>query len=168
MGYSSELFSKSVPNRMDNEISKNHEYWMNEALVFAEYAESIGEIPIGAVIVKDNKIIGHGWNNPIQSCDPTSHAEINAIRDAARNVNNYRILNSTIYVTFEPCIMCLGAIQQARLSEIIFGAEDHSRMERLNGLDRIKYDTAQSLLYQGGVLSRSCARILSDFFKDKR
>ncbi|NQY42086.1 MAG: nucleoside deaminase [Legionellales bacterium] len=145
-----------------------HETWMSEAFALAKYALSIDEVPVGAVIVKDDKIIGRGWNSPIDSCDPTCHAEINAIRDAARNLGNYRIIGAVMYVTFEPCIMCLGAIQQARLSQIIFGATDNTRVKRLQGLSKIECCAYRDLPAERDIFSESCSDILSNFFKDKR
>lgn len=142
--------------------------WMNYALRLAEHAQSINEVPIGAVIIKDNSVIGEGWNTPISACDPSAHAEINAIRDASKKIGNYRIEDSVMYVTFEPCIMCLGAIQQARIKQVVFGALDHSQKERLKMLDKINYNIDKSIIYKNELLSEACSNILSNFFKEKR
>jgi tRNA(adenine34) deaminase len=101
------------------------EYYMSLAILEAEKAVKIDEVPVGAVIVdKNKKIIGYGYNSPISSNDPTSHAEINAIRAASRLLNNYRLIDTTLYVTIEPCIMCMGTIIHARIKRVVFGAGD--------------------------------------------
>jgi len=103
----------------------NDEYYMNLAILEAEKAAAMNEVPVGAVIVDKNKdVIGHGYNSPILSNDPTSHAEINAMRMASRVLNNYRLIDTTLYVTIEPCIMCMGAIIHARIKRVVFGAGD--------------------------------------------
>lgn len=103
----------------------NDEYYMNLAVLEAEKAAGIDEVPVGAVVVnKHETIIGYGYNRPIFSNDPTSHAEINAIRMASQAVNNYRLTGTTLYVTIEPCIMCMGAIIHARIKRVVFGAKD--------------------------------------------
>jgi len=100
-------------------------YYMNLAILEAVKAAKIDEVPVGAIIVdKDNDVIGYGYNSPISSNDPTSHAEINAIRTASRMLNNYRLIDTTLYVTIEPCIMCMGAIIHARIKRLVFGAKD--------------------------------------------
>ena len=101
------------------------EYYMNLAILEAKKADQIDEVPVGAVIVnKNNDVIGYGYNSPISSNDPTSHAEINAIRSASQVLNNYRLIDTTLYVTIEPCIMCMGAIIHARIKRLVFGARD--------------------------------------------
>ena len=101
-----------------------HERYMNEALSLARKAEAAGEVPVGAVVVLNGEIIGRGHNSPISTNDPTAHAEILALRDAARAIGNYRIEGATIYATLEPCVMCAGALVSARISTLVFGARD--------------------------------------------
>ena len=101
------------------------EYYMNLAILEAKKAADIDEVPVGAVIVdKNNNVIGYGYNCPVSSNDPTSHAEINAMRMASKVLNNYRLIDTTLYVTIEPCIMCMGAIIHARIKRVVFGAKD--------------------------------------------
>ncbi len=102
----------------------NDEKWMAHALTLAKRAEDEGEVPVGAVVVKDEQIIGEGWNKPITSNDPTSHAEIQAIRSACTHLNNYRIPDTTLYISLEPCIMCAGAIVHARIKRVVFAASE--------------------------------------------
>src|SRR3954447_11859436 len=104
--------------------SMNHEHLMDEALVEARLAAQAGEVPIGAVVVVDDVIVGRGFNQPISSGDPTAHAEIVAIRDAARSVGNYRLTGATLYVTIEPCLMCVGAFVHARIGTVVYGAAE--------------------------------------------
>ena len=103
-----------------------HERWMKEALAEAQFALAKGEVPVGAVLVLDGELIGRGHNGPIASSDPTAHAEIRALRDACKKRQNYRLPGSVLYVTLEPCLMCVGAILHARLAEVVFGAREPS------------------------------------------
>lgn len=130
--------------------------WMRHALALAQKAKDKGEVPVGAVLVQDDKIIGEGFNCPISSSDPTAHAEIQAIRMAATSLNNYRLVNTTLYVTLEPCLMCQGAIIQARIQRVVWGAPDKSA--RVNHHANIT----------PSVLEKQCSQILMDFFKEKR
>ncbi|MGH8399460.1 MAG: tRNA adenosine(34) deaminase TadA, partial [Gammaproteobacteria bacterium] len=98
--------------------------WMHEALTLAHKAEAEGEVPVGAVIVQGDEIIGRGWNHPIAAHDPTAHAEIVALREAAQKLENYRLTDTTLYVTLEPCAMCAGAMVHARVGRLVFGASD--------------------------------------------
>lgn len=108
----------------DGENESLDVFWMQHALELADRAAQLGEVPIGAVLVKDDCIIGQGWNSPISSNDPTAHAEINALRDAAVRIGNYRLLDTSLYITVEPCMMCAGAIIHARVKEVIYGASE--------------------------------------------
>jgi len=141
------------------------QHFISHALALAQTAQQNGEVPIGAVVVYDGKIIGEGWNQPIQSHDPTAHAEIIAIRDAAKHLKNYRLTSATLYVTLEPCLMCVGAMQHARIETIIFGAYD-PKVGYFSSEKTIKQ--SYSPHWQGGVLEAECAALLVDFFKAKR
>ena len=146
-----------------------HESFMQEALDLARGAQARGEVPVGAVIVLDGQIIGRGGNAPIGSNDPTAHAEIVALREAARSIGNYRLEGATLYCTIEPCVMCAGAIVAARISRLVFGARDL----RFGGV-RSKFRIADSDLLNHrveiveGVLGFECAQLLRDFFLDTR
>ncbi len=143
--------------------------FMEAALELAEEAEAAGEVPVGAVIVCEDKIIGRGWNRPISGCDPTAHAEIIALRDAATQLDNYRLSDCTLYVTIEPCTMCAGAIVHARVQRLVFGApEPKAGVVLSNGqlLDRDNLNHRVS--YEGGVLAQECSDRISSFFKRRR
>ncbi len=132
-------------------------HWMQHALQLAEVAKSHEEVPVGAVLIYENKIIGEGWNRPISSNDPTAHAEMIALREGAQTLQNYRLIQTTLYVTLEPCAMCMGAIMHARVSRVIFGAYD-KREKNCN----------HHAEYHGGLLAESCGKILSEFFLVRR
>ena len=142
---------------------------MRRAIELAAAAEKAGEVPVGAVVVHDGRVIGEGFNSPIADCDPTAHAEIAAMRRAARALGNYRLDGVTLYATLEPCIMCAGAIVHARVGRLVFGARDL----RFGGV-RSKFRLADSDLLNHqvevveGVLGAECTRILQRFFEQKR
>ncbi len=142
---------------------------MAHALQLAQQAATQGEVPIGAVLVMDGDIMGEGYNHPIASSDPTAHAEIIALRQAATRVGNYRLLNSTLYVTLEPCAMCAGAIIQARVARVVYGAGD-SRIGAcgsvFNILESEKLNHRAQV--EGGVLDEACAELLRSFFRSRR
>lgn len=145
------------------------ETYMREALSLARSAECLGEVPVGALVVRDGEIIGRGFNSPIGESDPTAHAEIAALRDAARRESNYRLPGCTLYVTLEPCAMCAGAILHARIARVVYGARDaktgvHGSVVDLFAVDRLNHHTA----VEGGVLADECGRLLSDFFAARR
>lgn len=145
------------------------ETYMREALSLARSAECLGEVPVGALVVRDGEIIGRGFNSPIGESDPTAHAEIAALRDAARRESNYRLPGCTLYVTLEPCAMCAGAILHARIARVVYGARDaktgvHGSVVDLFAVDRLNHHTA----VEGGVLADECGRMLSDFFAARR
>jgi tRNA(adenine34) deaminase len=147
----------------------NDEFFMREALSLARSAECLGEVPVGAVIVRDGEIIGRGFNSPIGDTDPTAHAEIVALRDAARHCDNYRLPGCELFVTLEPCAMCAGAILHARIARVVYGARDpksgaHGGVFDLFAVERINHHTE----IVGGILADECARILSDFFTERR
>jgi tRNA(adenine34) deaminase len=143
--------------------------FMKLALELAKKAELKNEVPVGALVVWDGKIIGRGMNTSISDYDPTSHAEINAIREAAKAIKNYRLKDCTIYVTLEPCAMCVGAIQHARIEKIIYGAPDPKTGACGSMIDLISVKEinhhAEAL---GGILEKECGQILKDFFFSKR
>lgn len=144
--------------------------WMEYALALARKAEMLGEVPVGAVLIRDNQIIGEGYNCPIGSCDPTAHAEIQAIRQAAGKLNNYRLTSgTTLYVTLEPCAMCAGAIVQARISRVVFGAYDPkggAAGSVFNVLQHPLLNHRAELTTE--VLANECGLQLSNFFRLKR
>ncbi len=145
------------------------EDWMQRALSLAMRAEKMGEVPVGAVLVKKNECLGEGWNSPITSNDPTAHAEIIALRKSGVAVGNYRLVDSTLYATLEPCVMCMGAILHARVGRLVFGAYDPKRgaVNSALKLSDCKW-TNHSVDWQGGVLSEPCSAILKDFFTVRR
>ncbi|WP_081296913.1 tRNA adenosine(34) deaminase TadA [Gilliamella sp. App4-10] len=146
------------------------EIWMQHALMLANRAESIGEIPVGAVIVdENNQIIGEGFNQPISKHNPTAHAEIIAIEQAGKFLNNYRIINTTLYVTLEPCIMCAGAIIHSRIKRVVYGASDYKTGAAGSFIDILAQQGINHYAeVKGGVLANECSAILSDFFKKRR
>ena len=143
---------------------------MRHALSLADKAEQIGEIPVGAVLVDEQgEIIGEGWNLSIVNSDPTAHAEIVALRHAAQKVRNYRLLNTTLYVTLEPCTMCAGAILHSRIKRLVFGASDYKTGavgSRFHFFDDYKMN--HSVAITGGVLQEECSQKLSAFFQKRR
>jgi tRNA(adenine34) deaminase len=151
-------------------MSRNAEYWMRQALTLAEQGAAAGEVPVGAIIVLDDEVIGTGWNQPITSADPTAHAEVVALRAAARQLHNYRLPESTLYVTIEPCTMCAGALIHARVKRVVFGALEpragavcsHFRLFDTEGIYNHRVEWEQ------GVLAEECANVISGFFRAKR
>ena len=135
----------------------------------AKQAESIDEVPVGAIIVKGNKIIGSGYNQVISQNDASAHAEIQAIRNTGLKLNNYRLVDTTLYVTLEPCMMCVGAIVHARISQVVFGAFD--KKTGMAGTCENCFDNPNhnhQVKIKGGVLEKNCAQLLRCFFKLKR
>ncbi|AVI99639.1 putative Cytosine/adenosine deaminase [Haemophilus influenzae] len=143
---------------------------MRYALTLADKAEALGEIPVGAVLVDDSgNIIGEGWNLSIVQNDPTAHAEIIALRNGAKNIQNYRLLNTTLYVTLEPCTMCAGAILHSRIKRLVFGASDYKTGaigSRFHFFDDYKMN--HTLEITSGVLAEDCSQKLSTFFQKRR
>jgi tRNA(adenine34) deaminase len=147
----------------------NDKFFMMKALKLANLAKDSGEVPIGAVLVLDNKIIGSGCNCPISSSDPTAHAEIMALRDAAKNLKNYRLPETTLYVTLEPCVMCVGAMIHARIRRLVFGAFDLKTGAVSSVFNLLDFENHNhKIIYEGGLLNNDCASLLVDFFKSKR
>ena len=146
-----------------------HKKWISHALTLAKRAASENEVPVGAVIVYQDEIIGEGWNQPITHKDPTAHAEIMAMRAAAKTLNNYRLLDTTLYVTLEPCTMCVGAMIHARIGQLVYGATD----PKAGAVESVAelLDSAffnHKIPYQAGVMSEECGVILSQFFQTRR
>jgi tRNA(adenine34) deaminase len=145
------------------------DHFMKRALELAQQAADRGEVPVGAVVVRNGEIIGQGHNQPIASHDPTAHAEIIAMRDASNNLSNYRLTGCDIYVTIEPCTMCVGAMVHARIRQIFFGASE-PRAGALTSQLQLMEDGRfnHSILWEGGILADQCASVLRDFFRQKR
>jgi len=147
----------------------NDEAWMRHAIRLAQRAEDEGEIPVGALLVKENQLIAEGWNRSISYCDPTAHAEIIAIRKAGQVLNNYRLIDTTLYVTLEPCVMCMGAISHSRIQRLVFGAYDPKRGAVCHALNLSNAAFLNHTVnWKGGVLEIETSRLLSDFFRAKR
>lgn len=150
-------------------MEKTDQDWMLEALILADRAADLGEVPVGAVVVLEGKIVGRGWNQPISKNDPTAHAEIMALRDAAANVGNYRVVNADLYVTLEPCSMCAGAMVHARIRRVIFGAYEPKAgviVSRQSFLQQSWLN--HQVACTAGVLSDNCSEKLSQFFRQRR
>ncbi|MEW6729652.1 MAG: tRNA adenosine(34) deaminase TadA [Pseudomonadota bacterium] len=144
-------------------------YWMEQALERARRAEAEGEVPVGAVLVKDGLLVGEGWNRPIGANDPTAHAEINALRDAAERLGNYRLPGTTLYVTLEPCPMCVGAMIHARVERVVFGAFDPKTGACGGALDLAHHPSHNHhLIVDGGVMAEPAAELLRTFFRRRR
>ena len=147
----------------------NDEALMREALALAQAAQEKGEVPVGAVVVRDGEIVGRGFNQPISGHDPSAHAEIMAMRDAAANLGNYRLIGCELFVTLEPCLMCAGAIMHARIARVVFGAKDPKTGacgSVINAFaeQKLNHHTA----VEGGVLATECGSQLSAFFSARR
>ena len=147
----------------------DHEIWMQEALLLADQAFAAGEVPVGAVVVKEGVIVGRGWNRPISSSDPTAHAEIIALRDAARTLGNYRLPGCNLYVTIEPCSMCAGAILHARIQRLVYGAEEPKAGVAVS---RGRFFEQSWLNHRvevvPGVLAAQCSQKMQQFFQERR
>jgi tRNA(adenine34) deaminase len=144
-------------------------FWMQRAIELAREAEQRGEVPVGAVLVKDNQVIGEGYNAPIATHDPSAHAEIQAIRAAASALGNYRLLNTTLYVTVEPCVMCAGAIIHARIGELVYGASEPRSGAVGSVFNLLQSDALNhQVTIRSGVLKQECASLLKNFFQQRR
>jgi tRNA(adenine34) deaminase len=143
--------------------------YMRAALELAGQGRDVGEVPVGAVVVLDGEIVGRGYNQPISSFDPTAHAEVMALRDAAARLGNYRLVGCTLYVTMEPCVMCAGAILHARVARVVYGAREYKTGAHGSIIDvfaepRLNYHCDIT----GGVLADECAAMISGFFETRR
>ena len=142
---------------------------MRYAIRLAQRAEQQGEVPVGAIVVRDNQCIAEGWNIPITSHDPTAHAEVVAMRGAGVVMENYRLNDATLYVTLEPCVMCIGAMSHARIKRLVFGAYDSKRGAVCNALSLTDASFLNhKISWDGGVLETECSEMLRDFFKARR
>jgi tRNA(adenine34) deaminase len=149
--------------------SEQDEAWMRYAIRLAQRAEAQSEVPVGAIVVKNNQCIAEGWNTPILDNDPTAHAEMTALRKAGKFLQNYRLNDCTVYVTLEPCVMCMGAIAHARIHRVVFGAQDPKRGAICNALKLAKAPFLNhKIAWEGDLLGEICSDILRDFFKTKR
>lgn len=143
--------------------------WMTRALELARVAAAEGEVPVGAVVVHDGREVGVGYNAPIGGCDPTAHAEIRALRDAAARVGNYRLSGATLYVTLEPCTMCVGAIVHSRVSRVVFGATEPKAGAIVSTRRTLEEDAFNWRVEAlGGVLADECSELISGFFAARR
>ncbi len=144
--------------------------WMERALLLAQRAEAEDEVPVGAVLVRDGEIVGEGWNRPIQTHDASAHAEIQAMRAAGQRLKNYRLPETTLYVTLEPCVMCAGAIAQARVARVVFGARDPKGGAAGSVFDLLPTDHRFNHFTRcdGGLLAEECAALLAAFFRQRR
>jgi tRNA(adenine34) deaminase len=152
-----------------NSVNASDEVWMEEALRCAQRAWEMGEVPVGAVVVRDGQIVGRGWNRNISACDPSGHAEIIAMRSAGANTGNHRLADCDLFVTIEPCAMCAGAMVHARIRRLVYGSDDpkggavHSVMQVLNH-PQLNHE----IQVRGGVLAGRSAEVLQTFFKSRR
>lgn len=145
------------------------EDWMRYALCLAAKAEALGEVPVGAVLVKDQQIIAEGWNQMISSHDPSAHAEMVAVRQAGTVLQNYRLLDCTLYVTLEPCSMCAGMLVHSRISRLVYGASDYKTGAAGSIMDLVRHPQLNHQLeVTGGTLATECATALSAFFQRRR
>jgi len=157
---------ESLSNLEDSSLDQ---FWMQHALELARRAAAEGEVPVGAVLVQDNEVIGEGWNRPIASHDPTGHAEINAMRAAAHKLGNYRLVDTTLYVTLEPCVMCAGAIIHARIKRVVYGATEPKTGAVVSVFDVLTDQRHNHRPHiSGGILAEQCASQLQTFFKARR
>ncbi len=145
------------------------EHWMQLAIEQAQLGAAKGEVPVGAVLVKENQLIASGFNQPISSCDPTAHAEVVVLRAAAKQLANYRLPDTTLYVTIEPCTMCVGSLIHARVSRVVFGAPE-PRSGAVISTNRLFENSSfnHRIDVQGGVLAEECAALMRKFFREKR
>ena len=148
---------------------QENDYWMGEALRLAQRAAAAGEVPVGALVVRDGVCLGRVWNQPISRCDPTAHAEIMALRDAATQLDNYRLSGATLFVTIEPCTMCFGALMHARIGTLVYGAS-----EPRAGVCESQLQLPQQTFYNhrievvAGVRAEEAAELLRTFFRARR
>ncbi|MEH6584704.1 MAG: tRNA adenosine(34) deaminase TadA [Halioglobus sp.] len=151
------------------ELPQDHELWMRRALTLAQRAADEGEVPVGAVVVRDGELLGEGWNQVIGSSDPTAHAEVVALRDAARTVGNYRLTGAVLYVTLEPCTMCAGALVHSRIADLVFAAREPKAgvvCSSCQLLEEPWYN--HKVNWTADVLGAESKALLQDFFANRR
>ncbi|MED5522340.1 MAG: tRNA adenosine(34) deaminase TadA [Pseudomonadota bacterium] len=154
---------------MEDIATKEDIMWMRHALTLADKAESIGEVPVGACVVLNGELISEGFNTPITDNDPSAHAELRAVKEAAAAVQNYRLIDATLYVTLEPCSMCAGMLVHARVKRVVFGAKDAKTGAAGSVMNLLQHPALNHQLeVVSGVLADECANKLSDFFRKRR
>jgi len=154
---------------MEQSATEEDLMWMRHALTLADKAESIGEVPVGACVVLNGELIGEGFNTPITDNDPSAHAELRAVKEAAAAVQNYRLIDATLYVTLEPCSMCAGMLVHARVKRVVFGAKDAKTGAAGSVMNLLQHPALNHQLeVVSGVLADECANKLSDFFRKRR
>ena len=146
----------------------DHEPFMRLALAQAALGRAAGEVPVGAVVVLDDVVVGRGFNHPIGASDPTAHAEVLALRDGARTIGNYRLTGATLYVTVEPCLMCVGAIVHARIASVVYGVADPKGGAVRSLLDPNVLPLNHRFEAVEGILADECRQVLQEFFRDRR
>ncbi|EKN4712020.1 tRNA adenosine(34) deaminase TadA [Yersinia enterocolitica] len=159
----------NLSSECDSSAEYSDEYWMQRALALALRAQAEGEVPVGAILVLDNQVIGEGWNRPIRDNDPTAHAEIMALRQGGQVVQNYRLIDATLYVTLEPCVMCAGAMVHSRIRRLVYGANDLKTGAAGSLVDILRHPGMNHQIeITAGVLADACAHQLSAFFRLRR
>jgi len=154
---------------IESEPTEEDIHWMKHALMLADKAESIGEVPVGACVVLNGEVIGEGYNSPITDNDPSAHAEMRAVKEAAERVENYRLIDATLYVTLEPCSMCAGMLVHARVKKVVFGAKDAKTGAAGSVMNLLQHPALNHQIdVVSGVLADDCANKLSDFFRKRR
>ncbi len=149
--------------------AETDEFWMRRAIELASQAEALGEVPVGALIVCDGEVVGEGFNQPITANDPTAHAEIVALRNAAKKINNYRLVGASLYVTLEPCTMCVSALIHARIQRLIFATTEPKSGAVVSRTQLLSADYFNHRIdVTGGVLAQECQHQLSGFFQKRR
>jgi tRNA(Arg) A34 adenosine deaminase TadA len=165
------MLSSPFMSRSAEEVASlqdNREGFMRQALQEAKAALHLGEVPVGAILVLGGEIVARGFNQPIHGLDPTAHAEVVALRQAARALGNYRLLGASLYVTIEPCLMCVGALVQARVAEVIYGAPEPKAGALRSTLTFEDLAVNHRFAVTAGVLEADCRQIVVDFFKFRR
>ena len=153
----------------NNDQPATDQHWMQRALELARHAEELGEVPVGAVLVLNNECLAEGWNQPVSSHDPSAHAEMVVLREGGKKIRNYRLGDTTLYVTLEPCAMCAGAIVHARVRRVVIGADDPrtgacGSVFQLLQCDRLNHQCE----IDRGVMQNDCAELLQEFFRQRR
>jgi tRNA(adenine34) deaminase len=155
--------------KTDSPLEDTDRKWMRLALEQAALAAQVGEVPVGAVLVKDGELVAAGFNQPIGSCDPTAHAEVVALRAAAQAMQNYRLPDTTLYVTIEPCAMCAGALVHARIARLVFGAIEPRAGSVVSSAQLLAREQLNHRVeVEGGVLADECSALMKAFFRDRR